>query len=168
MQSQYIDRINVLTSDLTEKEQAFSETLGVAARQIETLLFWINLVVITTIAASATILIASIIQDLEDSREELRVKNEGLIASNLKLDSFVYASSHDLKSPINNIEGLLHLMSRQKKNVGEEGNRDRVLIEKMQQSADSLKNTIGDIENLMKVERTSEDDVEDISLKKLL
>lgn len=167
-QTEYIGRINILTNDLTAKEQAFSETLGVAARQIETLLFWINLVVITTIAASATILIASIIQDLENSREELKEKNEGLIATNLKLDSFVYASSHDLKSPINNIEGLLHLMSKRNKNVSETGSRDQVLIEKMQQSADSLKNTIGDIENLMKVERTTEDDVDDIDLQKLL
>lgn len=166
--SEYIARINVLTNDLTAKEQAFSGTLGVAARQIETLLFWINLFVITTIAASATILIASIIQDLEYSREELRKKNEGLIATNLKLDSFVYASSHDLKSPINNLEGLLHLLSRHNAKIGDEGNRDRVLIEKMQQSTDSLKNTIADIENLMKVERTAEDDVDDIDLQKLL
>lgn len=166
--NEYINRINILTSDLTEKEQAFSETLGVAARQIETLLFWVNVLVIAIIASSATILIASIVQDLEDSRKELREKNEGLVATNLKLDSFVYASSHDLKSPINNIEGLLHLMSRPNKNTDEASDRDRVLIEKMQQSTDSLKNTIADIENLMKVDRSSGDDIQDIAVKPLL
>lgn len=167
-QSGYIDRINVLTSDLTKMGQAFSETLGIAARQIETLLFWLNLVVISTIMASATVLIALIIRDLEDSREELKEKNEGLVATNLKLDSFVYASSHDLKSPINNIEGLLGLLGKQNTNVGDAGSRNRVLIEKIQQSANSLKNTIADIENLMKVDRITANDVEDIDVKTLL
>ncbi|NJO01610.1 MAG: PAS domain S-box protein, partial [Bacteroidia bacterium] len=44
-------------------------------------------------------------QALKNINEELKVKNEELIRINTDLDSFIYAASHDLKSPIVNIEG---------------------------------------------------------------
>ncbi|MBX0293090.1 PAS domain-containing protein [Hymenobacter sp. HSC-4F20] len=41
---------------------------------------------------------------------ELQVSNEQLRRTNVDLDSFIYTASHDLKTPITNIEGLLHLL----------------------------------------------------------
>ncbi len=40
----------------------------------------------------------------------LRENNEQLTRVNADLDNFVYTASHDLKQPVNNIEGLLHAL----------------------------------------------------------
>jgi len=40
----------------------------------------------------------------------LKQTNEQLVRTNVDLDNFIYTASHDLKAPISNIEGLLHLL----------------------------------------------------------
>lgn len=58
-----------------------------------------------------------ILEELKRMREELRVSNKDLNHSleelsrvNRELDNFVYSASHDLKAPLNNIEGLVALL----------------------------------------------------------
>lgn len=58
-----------------------------------------------------------ILEVLEKTKDELRISNQNLNSSieklsrvNLELDNFVYSASHDLKAPLNNLEGLLALM----------------------------------------------------------
>lgn len=51
--NQFIERINVISSSLTLKEREFSDVLGSAARKINTLLFYANIVLIIAIIASA-------------------------------------------------------------------------------------------------------------------
>lgn len=43
---------------------------------------------------------------------ELLKRNKKLTYVNNDLDNFVYTASHDLKSPVSNIEGLLHALSK--------------------------------------------------------
>jgi PAS domain S-box-containing protein len=58
-------------------------------------------------------------EDLSAFNEELRVANEELLEANAalgklnaELDTFVYAASHDLRSPISNLEGLVQALVR--------------------------------------------------------
>jgi PAS domain S-box-containing protein len=44
--------------------------------------------------------------------EDLAATNRQLTRTNQDLDNFVYAASHDLKQPINNLAGLFHELSR--------------------------------------------------------
>ena len=46
-------------------------------------------------------------QQVQHLNETLQATNERLRRTNIDLDTFVYAASHDLKAPITNIEGLL-------------------------------------------------------------
>ena len=46
----------------------------------------------------------------EQAEYQLREKNRQLARVNVDLDTFVYAASHDLKQPVNNIDGLLHAL----------------------------------------------------------
>jgi signal transduction histidine kinase len=164
-QTLYISQINQITNSLTEKERAFSHVLGVAARQISELLFWINLVIILIVLISASVFTSVMIRELENSREDLRINNAALISTNQKLDSFIYASSHDLKSPINNLEGLLHLLESRTDTITD---WQAQLIDKMKLSSSALKETISDIERLLEVDRDAGEDVEDINFSDLL
>lgn len=161
----YLEEITTLSEKLTARERAFSEHLGYTARTITNALFVFNLVAILVIVGSAAWLISIIIKALEESRKELQVINQGLIQTNSKLDSFLYASSHDLKSPINNLEGLLHIFTIQSKTKDPD---QLELMEKMNNSVDNLKMTIANVENLIKLDRLELDDVQDVNLMELV
>jgi PAS domain S-box-containing protein len=49
-------------------------------------------------------------QQLAQANEDLRAFNQQLTRTNIDLDNFIYAASHDLKAPIANIESLLLLL----------------------------------------------------------
>ncbi|MBC6698424.1 PAS domain-containing sensor histidine kinase [Hymenobacter puniceus] len=46
----------------------------------------------------------------ESLNAELQTSNRQLVRTNVDLDNFIYTASHDLKAPISNLEGLLHLL----------------------------------------------------------
>jgi PAS domain S-box-containing protein len=48
---------------------------------------------------------------LRHSQQQLQESNERLTRTNVDLDNFIYTASHDLKSPITNIEGLVQLLA---------------------------------------------------------
>jgi signal transduction histidine kinase len=49
-------------------------------------------------------------EELTATNEALHETNSQLVRTNADLDNFIYTASHDLKSPISNIEGLLALL----------------------------------------------------------
>ncbi|SDL00654.1 PAS domain S-box-containing protein [Catalinimonas alkaloidigena] len=51
--------------------------------------------------------LASATEEVYESNRELSQTNAQLVRINADLDNFIYAASHDLKAPINNIEGLM-------------------------------------------------------------
>jgi PAS domain S-box-containing protein len=51
-------------------------------------------------------------QKLTAANQELCAANKQLMRTNVDLDNFIYTASHDLKAPITNIEGLLHLLKK--------------------------------------------------------
>jgi PAS domain S-box-containing protein len=52
-------------------------------------------------------------QKLAQANEQLQRSNQELKLTNQELDSFIYTASHELKSPIVNIEGLLKVLEKQ-------------------------------------------------------
>jgi signal transduction histidine kinase len=52
-------------------------------------------------------------KELRTKNQELNEANSRLMRTNADLDTFVYSASHDLKSPITNIEGLLLALRQQ-------------------------------------------------------
>ena len=72
-----------------------------------------------------------ILLELEQTKKDLRISNKDLNNSiedlsriNLELDNFVYSASHDLKAPLNNLEGLVALLEPSEK---DEPNQEEVL-----------------------------------------
>jgi len=89
-----------------------------------------------------------ILNELENTRKELRISNKDLSIYvdelsriNLELDNFVYTASHDLKTPLNNLEGLIALLEPHKvqdKNYEE-------IINMIDQSVKRFKGVVNDM-----------------------
>ncbi len=102
-----------------------------------------------------------------------RVRNEGLMKKNLQLhkvntdlDNFIYTASHDLRSPISNLEGLLSLMD--KKISSKLDDTEKSIVEMMGKSILKLNNTISNLTEVTKAQKNLEDKMEEVSIRTIL
>lgn len=102
--------------------------------------------------------IAQAREDLSDLNVELNTKNAQLIRTNNDLDTFVYTASHDLKSPILNIEGLIRLLKSKLQREGMLEDDKQKLINMISHSIDRFKFTIQDLTEIAKVQKSFEED----------
>lgn len=147
------------------KQGRFADNLGEVSRRNTSRLLIGNTVIITGILAIAGYFIYMVFRVIDDSRRRLYSQNKKLVDSNQKLDGFVYASSHDLKSPINNLEGLIKIFEIQYR---PENPNKLELLEKMKVSVTSLKTTIQDIEDLLKLDKMGHDKIVETKFSDLL
>ena len=155
--------IEELTNSLTAKEREFSRHMGETARYIGGILYFFNILFILLTIGSATLLFIRLLRGMQESKNQLIIKNENLRDLNHRLDHFIYASSHDLKAPINNMEGLMGMIDKSSLPKG-----DLILLEKMSFVMANLKQTIHDIEALIKTDRLGQGDKEEIDLRSLI
>ncbi|MFN6943545.1 MAG: sensor histidine kinase [Cytophagaceae bacterium] len=88
--------------------------------------------------------IVKIVYNLHKQKE----LEEALLKSNNDLNTFVYTASHDLKAPINNIQGLLEILESQIEN-----NEDsQATIAMMKESAKGFQNVLSDLSEQGKVQ----------------
>lgn len=83
--------------------------------------------------------------------EQLNLKNEELLRINNDLDNFVYTASHDLKSPIANLEGLATVL--QENLEGKLGKDDYKALHLLGVSVNKLKKTIADLSDITRVQK---------------
>ncbi|WP_116543847.1 CHASE domain-containing protein [Pontibacter virosus] len=88
---------------------------------------------------------------LVSTNEELSLKNMELLRTNNDLDNFVYTASHDLKSPIANMEGLSNLLRDILE--GKLESEDKQLLDMLADAIDKLKRTIADLAEITKVQK---------------
>ena len=99
------------------------------------------------------------LEELRNTREEVTQKNAQLTAANaqltaanLDLDNFVYAASHDLKQPVNNLTGLFDELRRTATFHDPE---EAVVLQLVQTSLHNLSTTISDLAAIVQEERPS-------------
>ena len=97
-----------------------------------------------------------------DNLTQLQEKNKELEKINFELDRFVYSASHDLRSPLTSVLGLLNLMREEVKEAG-----TIHLVSLMEESILKLDNTIRDIVAYSRNNRT-EINFEPVSLQALV
>ncbi|MFN3403023.1 MAG: sensor histidine kinase [Cytophagaceae bacterium] len=96
--------------------------------------------------------------ELNDINAELRRINEDL-------DNFVYAASHDLKSPIVNTEALLELL------FDEDPKSEEEILElrsKITFSLNKIKNTINNLAEVAKAQKTVYEDIENLDFHEII
>ncbi|NDK54888.1 CHASE domain-containing protein [Pontibacter fetidus] len=97
---------------------------------------------------------------------ELSEKNNELLRINNDLDNFVYTASHDLKSPIANIEGLVTLLRDILQ--GKMDAEDERVLDMVTNSVNKLKQTIGDLTEITKVQKDLQSKLEPLKFNETL
>ncbi len=107
--STLILQINTISADLSQRERLFSNTLGNAARTINSLLFIGNFVCIILILGSLIAYAIIMVNRLSLNAVDLNKKNGELINTNKEMDVFIFSASHDMRSPITSTKGLIDI-----------------------------------------------------------
>jgi chemotaxis family two-component system sensor kinase Cph1 len=96
---------------------------------------------------------------------ELAQKNNDLIKLNKEMDNFVYSTSHDLKSPINNISGLVNIL---KMEIPQGNASVDELLERIESSSTRAIDAIHNLTGILKVHTEPYDDLENIQIQHIV
>jgi two-component system, chemotaxis family, CheB/CheR fusion protein len=108
------------------------------------------------------------LSDLKLAQEELQRTNKHLMRVIDDLDTFVYTASHDLKSPIANIEGLITVLEEQTGRVEHiPGEPTAPLFDMIKESIARFRNVIRDLTDIAKVQRDVDGEAESLELQQV-
>ncbi len=88
--------------------------MGGTARKIKGYLLLVNVFCIVFILGNIMMFAIKMMKKICASEDVLHAKNAQLTASNKELDTLMHNISHDLRSPISSMKGLIELMSDEK------------------------------------------------------
>ena len=111
----------------------------------------------------AIISIAFDVTEKHKKREEEKRLIAQLIQQNIDLEHFAYITSHNLRSPVAGIKGLISLIDRD--DIGSKMNRDAV--ERIEKSTRDLENIIHDLNHIVTTRNRSGHKYQSIDLKEL-
>lgn len=94
--------------------------------------------------------------------EELEKLNANLSRVNADLDTFIYTASHDLKSPILNIEGLVDSLENE---LGPESAKVEMELEHMKRSIKRFKQTVEDLTEVSRIQRSFEQNADQVNFE---
>jgi len=154
--------ISILSNKLTINERNFSNTLGEGTHMIKDLLMYLNIIFILIIITCVSFYYSIMVKRLIASKKEIEVKNENLLIVNNELDNFVYSVSHDLRSPITSLKGLIDVI-----NLEDDLDQIKYYLMLMCQSLDKQDQFISDIIDYSKNKRMQMI-VKPVSLSKLI
>lgn len=97
---------------------------------------------------------------------EVNAKNQELNKVNIDLDNFIYTASHDLKSPIANLEGLVRILKEELENNGNPTVHQ--FLDMMNVCITKLRNTILDLAEITKVQKNLEENPELVSFEQVV
>ncbi|HEY1194474.1 HAMP domain-containing sensor histidine kinase [Flavobacterium sp.] len=160
-QKRYLKEISTISDQLTINQRNFSNILGEGTRKIKDLLIFTNIFFILIIICSVCLYYSIMVKRLLISKKEIEVKNENLVIVNRELDRFVYSASHDLRSPITSLKGLIEITA-----LEDDVNQVRNYLQMMHQSLARQDQFISDIIDYSKNKR-KEVIMEPVSLKEL-
>ncbi|QJX45909.1 PAS domain-containing protein [Hymenobacter taeanensis] len=93
---------------------------------------------------------------VDQAQRELQEYNAQLTRVNVDLDNFIYTASHDLKAPINNIEGLLYALLSELPSGSTNMQQVQPILDMMQDSVDRFKRTIEHLTEVTKLQKEND------------
>ncbi|MEK6481924.1 PAS domain S-box protein [Catalinimonas sp. 4WD22] len=112
--------------------------------------------------------IARDISERKKVEETLRLKNKELVHINNDLDNFIYTASHDLRTPITNIEGLIMILLENLPTETLKVKLVQQIIDLMQESVTRFKKTIAVLSDVVKLQKEYEGDVVLVDLEAVM
>jgi signal transduction histidine kinase len=88
------------------------------------------------------------------ARQQVQDLNQQLTRVNADLDSFVYMAAHDLRGPINNLEGLVQTLREEL--PAPPGPLVGTLLQMMQESVQRFQRTLGQLSAVLQVHQTAD------------
>ena len=162
LKMEFLAQISDLSEKLTINERNFSNTLGEGTREIKDYLIYTNMIFILIIICSVGIYYAAMVKKLLHSQHEIEDKNSNLMLANKELDKFVYSASHDLRSPITSLKGLVEILKLEDDPAQIAGYLD--LMQEVLTKQDQFISDIIDYSRNKKTETT----IEPVSLKEIV
>ncbi|MDQ2770310.1 MAG: PAS domain-containing protein [Bacteroidota bacterium] len=101
--------------------------------------------------------LATINEEVQATNQELHDSNARLTRTNADLDTFVYSASHDLKSPITNIEGLLLALRQQLPAEAQAAPLVPRLLEMMDGAVARFQETLGHLTDVTRLHQAQAD-----------
>lgn len=99
--------------------------------------------------------------------EELEAKNERLTELNEALDGLVYTASHDLKTPIVNLQSLITMLrSVREQSISEA--MEQNILERMDRSVDRFQETISGLLDVSRINRADANEQEPSNIQQVL
>ncbi|QMU28843.1 sensor histidine kinase [Adhaeribacter radiodurans] len=89
----------------------------------------------------------------ERQQSALEHTNTELKKINFDLDNFVYTASHNLRSPITNIEGLMDLLQEELQESGCLNNTVNEIVKRVNSSINRFKHTIADLTEISRLQK---------------
>jgi chemotaxis family two-component system sensor kinase Cph1 len=105
-------------------------------------------------------------QIVAERTEQLETSNDNLIRLNKDMDNFIYSASHDLKSPVNNIEGLIQLLKSELESTNNKIVND--LIGRIESSTSKVKNTVLNLTDIVKIQSNPYQDIEMVDIRETI
>jgi signal transduction histidine kinase/uncharacterized protein (DUF2164 family) len=176
----YMDTLRVLVHGMTQKQKALLSQMkqkaeGNAEVEDRVRFFGLSLIGFTLLASLIMLVkkqqnIDGLIGGLEKVNEELEVKvqdrTKELIAANQAKDHFLGMATHDLKSPIANVVGLIELMKLENK---ERSSSDTKYLNYMQNACAGMQQLISNLLDINRIEQGATTiNIQEVSLMKLL
>jgi PAS domain S-box-containing protein len=101
--------------------------------------------------------LAAINEAMQLTNKELHESNSRLTRTNVDLDTFVYSASHDLKSPITNIEGLLLALRQHLPPEAQQAKLVPQLLDLMNGAVQRFQQTLGHLTDVTRLQQTAFD-----------
>jgi PAS domain S-box-containing protein len=116
--------------------------------------------------------VIGVLQDITERKqaeESMELKNIQLLRTNNDLDNFIYTASHDLKSPMSNIEGLLNTLKDSiLSEHGEMANDTHLIFQLMEKSINRFKTTILDLTEITKAQKAQDEDIKELNFSQVV
>ncbi|MGI4734102.1 MAG: PAS domain-containing protein [Janthinobacterium lividum] len=107
-------------------------------------------------------------QQIQALNTELTTANQQLTRTNTDLDTFIYTASHDLRTPIGNIEGLLAALSEELPAEALQAGAVQPLLDRMQRSVERFQLTIAQLTDVAQLQRVPDQPAETVDLAALV
>ncbi|MES2862554.1 MAG: HAMP domain-containing sensor histidine kinase [Bacteroidota bacterium] len=102
-------KIETLSEEFTIVERNFTDAMVQGSWKMKSYLTFANAFFILVIISCVGIYFSMMMKKLVESTQEIELKNDNLLLANKELDRFVYSTSHDLRSPLTSLKGLVQI-----------------------------------------------------------
>ncbi|SET36248.1 PAS domain-containing sensor histidine kinase [Hymenobacter actinosclerus] len=125
---------------------------------------------VTAVAAVATDVTEQVTarQQVQALNDELTITNRQLTRTNTDLDTFVYTASHDLKTPVSNIEGLLLALLEELPPEVRQAGVVQLLLDRMQGAVERFQLTIAQLTDVARLQKAQAQPAEVVDLAVLV